>query len=374
MNGPVLRLIDANANRAREALRAVEDYARFVLNDDGLSGALKSIRHDLASATRGVLADAILHRDTQGDVGTEIKTESEGARADLSDVVTAAGKRLGEALRVIEEGLKVVAPEDASRVELVRYRWYDLEQRIAFTLRPTACPFAAVRLYVLVTASVCSRPWLQAAQEAILGGADCLQLREKDLDGGELLSRAKQLTDLCHRHGVICIINDRPDVAMLANADGVHVGQGDLPAKEVRKLIGRSKLLGVSTHNLEQAKQAVLDGADYIGVGPFFRSPTKPRDLVAGPEYARLVAEQISIPGVAIAGITAQNLDQVLATGIRAVAVTAAVMGAGDVRGAARGLKEKLSGGDLAAEAVASLQDRPGLTGGLSVSQAAQRD
>jgi thiamine-phosphate pyrophosphorylase len=342
MNGPVLRLIDANANRAREALRVVEDYCRFVLDDDALSAALKNLRHDLTSATKAVLAGAILHRDTPGDVGTAIKTESEAARAGLSDVVTAAGKRLGEALRAIEEGLKVVSPADAPAVEAIRYRWYDVEQRVALTLRPAARGFADVRLYVLVTASACKLPWLRAAEEAILGGADCLQLREKDLESGELLRRATQLTELCRRHGVLCIINDRPDVALLAGADGVHVGQGDLPAREVRKLIGHDKLLGVSTHDLAQARQAVLDGADYLGVGPFFRSPTKPRDFVAGPVYARQVVEQIGIPGVAIAGITAENVDQVLETGIRAVAVTAAVMGCQDVRGAARALKARL--------------------------------
>src|SRR4029450_12422277 len=129
-------------------------------------------------------------------------------------------------------------------------------------------------------------------------------------------SRARQLTDLCRRHGVLSIINDRPDIALLANADGVHVGQGDLPAKEGRKLIGREKILGVSTHNLDQAKQALLDGADYIGVGPFFRSTTKTRDFIAGPAGGAQVAKAIPIPAVAIAGINEQNVDEVFATGI----------------------------------------------------------
>jgi thiamine-phosphate pyrophosphorylase len=141
---------------------------------------------------------------------------------------------------------------------------------------------------------------------------------------------------------VISIINDRPDIAILSGADGVHVGQSDLPAREVRKLIGTRKILGVSTHNLDQAKQAVRDGADYIGVGPFFRSPTKTRDFVAGPTYAKQVAEQIKIPAVAIAGITEQNVDEVLATGLKAVAVTAAVAGCDDPRSAATRLKAKL--------------------------------
>jgi thiamine-phosphate pyrophosphorylase len=290
------------------------------------------------------VADAVLHRDTPNDVGTGIKTPAELTRAGVADVVTAAGKRLGEALRAIEEFLKTVSPTDASKVETLRYRFYDVEHRVAFTLRPpAACGVANIRLYILITESLCAQPWLDAAEQAILGGADCLQLREKDLEGAELLRRAEQLTALCRRHRIPCIINDRPDIAILGGADGVHVGQGDLPAREVRKLLGQGKIVGVSTHNLEQAKQAVLDGADYIGVGPVFRSSTKPRDFVAGLEYARQVAESLpQIPAVAIAGIHAGNVDEVLATGLRAVAVTSAVLSAPDVRAAAAELKRKL--------------------------------
>ena len=127
------------------------------------------------------------------------------------------------------------------------------------------------------------------------------------------------------------------------DADGVHVGQEDLPAAEVRRLIGHQRILGVSTHRIEQARQAVLDGADYIGVGPIFKSPTTPRDFIAGTAYARQVVETISIPAVAIAGITEANVDEVLHTGIKRVAVTASVIGCDDVRGAARRLKEKLT-------------------------------
>src|SRR5213079_2637827 len=105
---------------------------------------------------------------------------------------------------------------------------------------------------------------------------------------------------LCRSRGVISIINDRADIAMLADADGLHVGQSDLPAVQARKLIGQSRILGVSTHNLEQARQAVLDGADYIGVGPLFPSPTKPRDFLPGLAFARQVASEIHLPAIAI--------------------------------------------------------------------------
>jgi thiamine-phosphate pyrophosphorylase len=275
-----------------------------------------------------------------GDVGVEIKTEAEGHRSDLNDVVVAAGKRLGEALRVIEEVLKTADASAAARVEKLRYAGYAVEQKIARTLRPRM--FDHVRLYVLITEAICKRPWLETAAEAIAGGADCLQLREKTLEGGELLRRARMLVGLCRENGVLCIINDRPDIALAAGADGVHMGQDDLPAVEARKIIGSRLILGVSTHNLEQARQAVLDGADYIGVGPVFRSETKTRDILPGLDFARQVAKEIKIPAVAIAGITERNVDEVMGTGIKAIAVTAAVAGCEDVRGAAKWLKAKL--------------------------------
>jgi thiamine-phosphate pyrophosphorylase len=345
MNASVMRILDANANRAREALRVIEDYARFAIDQQAMAAELKQVRHDLAEATAGFVADAILHRDTPGDVGTGNKTPSERRREDLRHVVTAAGKRLGEALRTMEEYLKTIDAPAAAKLEGLRYRFYDVEHRLAFLLRPVAGSFAGVRLYVLISQSLCRKPWLEVARQAIAGGADCLQLREKELESGELLGRARQLVALCREQKVLCIINDRPDIALLSDADGVHVGQSDLPAREVRRLIGSSKILGVSTHQIEQARQAVRDGADYIGVGPIFPSTTKSRDFLAGLEYAREAASEIARPGVAISGINVRNVDDVLATGVRAVAVSAAVIAADDPRSAAAELKQKLSAG-----------------------------
>jgi thiamine-phosphate pyrophosphorylase len=342
--GLVLRLLDANANRAREALRVLEDYARFVLNHDELSARLKQMRHDLAYATGAWLAEAIVHRDTPGDVGTAHQTLAEAVRADLADVVIAAGKRLGEALRALEEYSKIISPADASKLEAIRYRFYDIERSITLSLRSVKL-FDSVVLYVLITESACRRPWLETAEAAIRGGADALQLREKQLESGELLIRARMFVGLCKKHGVISIINDRPDIALLSDADGVHVGQGDLPVSEARKILGSKKIVGVSTHAIDQAKQAVLDGADYIGVGPIFRSSTKPRDweTIPGTAYAGQIAEKIKIPAIAIAGINRENLDQVIKAGLKAVAVTAAVTASEDVEAAARWFKENLT-------------------------------
>jgi thiamine-phosphate pyrophosphorylase len=340
MNLQILRLLDANANRAREALRVLEDYCRFVLDDAGLSERLKRLRHDLAMATGTFLSDAILHRDTPGDVGTNIKTDGEMQRAGIGDVVIAAGKRLGEALRAIEEFSKTINPGTAAALEKIRYRFYDIEQAIARTLRPKSL-FESVRLYVLITEAACKKPWQETAEAAIAGGADALQLREKNMESGELLRRAKILSAICKKRGVLLIINDRPDIAVLSDADGVHVGQGDLPAIEARKIVGPEKIVGVSTHEIGQARQAVLDGADYIGVGPIFRSSTKPRDweIIPGLDYGAAVAETIRIPAVAIAGINPGNVHEVLTCGLSRIAVTAAVTGAEDIEAATRDLK-----------------------------------
>jgi thiamine-phosphate pyrophosphorylase len=308
-----------------------------------MSAGLKRVRHDLASSTRWFLADAILCRDTPGDVGTSIKLQTEFTRESIADVVTAAGKRLGEALRAMEEFSKPLRPESAAEIEKLRYRFYDLEQLIARTLRPLD-KFASVRLYVLITESACRQPWLKVAHAAIAGGADALQLREKDLESGELLKRAKVLAHLCRQAGVLLIMNDRPDIAVLSDADGVHVGQVDLPAVEARRIVGHDRIVGVSTHEISQAQQAVRDGADYIGVGPIFRSKTKPRDweTIPGLDYAKRVSGEVSIPIVGIAGIDLSNVEEVLSSGVQRIAVTAAITGCDDVEAATRKMKEKL--------------------------------
>ena len=338
----VLRLIDANLNRAREALRVLEDYARFSLNDAGLSAELKGLRHDLATATQAVAASALHHRAVESDVGREISTPQETRRTDVGQVVVAAGKRLTEALRSLEEYLKIDHPAAAAAVEALRYRAYGVEARLARAARPVHERLAGARLYVLITASACDgRDWEAVAAAALRGGADLLQLREKELDGGELLCRACRLVELCRSAGALAIVNDRPDVAVLSGADGVHVGQGDLPAVEARKIVGDCRIVGVSTHEVAQARQALADGADYIGAGPVWRSPTKPRDISPGLAYLRELAEYPK-PVFAIAGITLERVREVREAGIGRIAVTAAATGAPDVESACRALKAAL--------------------------------
>jgi len=350
----IARILDANFNRAREALRVMEDYSRFVLDDPAGCEAAKRLRHDLAGCIGRLPAETLLAgRDTPGDVGTAISTDSERHRADAVDVVTAAAKRLPEALRCIEEYAKTIDPGVSATIESLRYRCYDLEQRLVLR-GDRAGQFARTRLYVLISEALCfpgpaakgdarTPNWLSVAAEAIAGGADCIQLREKSMDDGELLSRARRLAELCRRNGVLFIMNDRPDLAVLADADGVHLGQTDLPIKDARRIVGPDRLIGASTHTPEQLRDAIAAGPDYIAVGPMFDSSTKPQDHIAGPDLLALATRETQIPIVPIGGITAANAGILVKAGARRLCVCSAVIGAEDPKAAAEQLLAELA-------------------------------
>ncbi len=345
------RLIDANANRAREGLRVVEDLARFVLNDEGLCATLKAVRHGLGEALAGLPVDRgvlLAWRDTPGDVGTGVVGAGEGTRAGLPALCGAAAGRLAEALRVIEESAKLLEAGDAAAaVEALRYRAYDACAAVERALGTGRA--RQWRLCVLITEALCvHHRWERVAELAIEGGADCLQLREKGLDGAELASRARTLVDISRPRGVSVIVNDRADVALAAGADGVHVGQGDIGVRDVRRVAGNALLVGVSTANLDQARAAARDGADYCGLGPMFPSSTKPKPTLAGPDYCRAyLADPVTarLPHLAISGITPDNLPQLTTAGCRGIAASSAVCGAPDPQSVCFALAEQLPAG-----------------------------
>jgi len=335
MKREIARIIDANFNRAREALRVMEDYARFVLDDPSGCEALKSYRHDFVGLMQGLpLKELLLCRDIVNDVGADVSVVTERHRSDSRDVFVAAAKRLPEALRTIEEYTKTFDAELSSSIESLRYQAYELEQRLMMRGQRSS-RFAKVKLYVLITESMCRDDWMTTARQAIDGGAGCLQLREKELDDGELLKRARRLAELCREHGVLFMVNDRPDIAVLSDADGVHLGQQDLSLADARKIVGPDRLIGFSTHTPEQFYAAVKRGPDYIAVGPMFNSTTKPQLQVSGVDLLSLAVHETSIPIVPIGGITASNLDELIDAGAERVSVCSAVIGADNIAEAA---------------------------------------
>lgn len=337
-----LRILDANANRAREALRVMEEAARFVLNDQPLTESLKQLRHDLAEQLATV--DGLeANRDTPGDVGTGISTAGESDRKSIADVAIAAGKRLSEAMRAVEEYGKVIDIRFAGAIEQLRYRGYDLEQQLNTALGSTCAK--QWRVCVLVSEELCARgDWFAVARAVVEAGGDCIQLREKTLPAGELLDRAGRLVELCRPNGVTTIINDRPDVAMLAGADGVHLGQTDIPCAEVRKLVGRQLIIGISTSCLDQAERAHSDGADYCGVGPMFPTQTKQTPRIVGAEYLRQYIQWNKLLHMAIGGINCDNVSELVEAGVKGIAVSSAVCSADDPGDVTRRLVEAMKG------------------------------
>jgi thiamine-phosphate pyrophosphorylase len=327
--GP-LRIADAAANRAGEGLRVIEDYVRFVLDDRHLTEQVKALRHDFAAAL-AVFPQSQRHaaRDTPGDVGTEISTAGEQSRNDLHSVVAASFKRVQQSLRSLEEIAKLSDSTAATRFEQLRYRSYTLERAVDVTSSSRE-RLEAARLYVLVDGRENEAAFGSFVETLVWAGVDVLQLRDKNLGDRDLLARARRARELTRSTATLLIINDRPDIAALSQADGVHVGQEELSVKDARTIVGSRALVGVSTHSIEQARQAVLDGANYIGVGPTFPSQTKQFAEFPGLELLRQVAAEITLPAFAIGGIDDANVGAMVETGMKRIAVSGAVVSAAD--------------------------------------------
>jgi thiamine-phosphate pyrophosphorylase len=340
------RIVDAAANRCSEGVRVVEDVTRFSHNDSTASRLLKQWRHDFSALMQRLPArNRLEQRDTPRDVGTSISTRSEGERQSLVELLTANFKRAQEALRTLEETGKLLGPEylDFPRVaEQLRYRLYTLE-KIVLNARTIPLQLSSARLYLLVTRNLCALDPERVVREAIVNGVNVIQIREKSLDDGELLDYARAVRAWTREAGTLLIVNDRPDIAALCDADGVHLGQEDLPVAEARKILGSGKLIGVSTHNLEQIDRAVAEGADYLGVGPVFPSGTKQFPGYVGEEFIRQAAERIELPWFALGGIDESNLASVLSAGAPGVALCGCICSSNEPRAMAARLRATFS-------------------------------
>jgi thiamine-phosphate pyrophosphorylase len=201
---------------------------------------------------------------------------------------------------------------------------------------------AAARLYLVCGAEPDGSELPDLLRSAIAGGVDVVQLREKHLPDDELIAVANAARALCERLGALLIVNDRPAVAAEVGADGVHVGQDDMPVAEVRELLGADMLIGLSTHSPAQIDAVDRDLVDYIGVGPVHETPTKPGRAAVGVELVGYASTHAAVPFFAIGGIDAGNLDAVLAAGAERVCVLRAIADAADPELAARALRARL--------------------------------
>lgn len=281
-------------------------------------------------------------RSTETDVGRQTETESEYQRRHANGVAIANVRRAAEALRTLEEYAKLISGDLAKEFEACRYRTYTLEKSIGHFIRANA-RLCDARLYVLVDLQFGIDTQFESRINSLIeGGVDVIQLRDKNRTDREIVTAGRTIMRLTSPSKTLFVVNDRPDIARIVGADGVHVGQDELDATQARQIVGPDMLIGVSTHSLEQAKEAVLGGADYIGVGPVFESRTKDFNSYVGTDLIELVAREVSLPAFAIGGIDHDRIEQVLAAGMPRVAVGNAIWSAENPRKAAKQMSDLL--------------------------------
>jgi thiamine-phosphate pyrophosphorylase len=288
------RIFDANLNRICEGLRVIEEYTRFITNNIELTNQLAGLRKKInLSETQKDLVNNLVIRDTQKDVrAKEIPTK----RTDLLTLLKANFKRVEEGLRVLEEysGLPLY--------NQCRYDVYQLEKEIILQLMQKNIKHGVY----LISDDVA------VLEKGLKWGVAMVQLRDKKATKKEILAKAYKLKEVAQNYQTPIIINDFLDIALLIDADGLHTGQDDLPLTQLRELFGPHKILGRTTHNLEQGIQAQTEGADYVSVGPLWATPSKPEREAIGFDYLQSANEKLTIPFVAIGGINLQNIDQVM--------------------------------------------------------------
>jgi thiamine-phosphate pyrophosphorylase len=336
----MFRLIDANLNRLSEGLRLLEDVARFILNDAALSSRLKALRHDLLSNAKSFQKTLLTARDSEGDV-TAFSKESM-SRSDVNDVVTANARRVTESLRVLEEFAKLPDIDlDPMKFKRARFAIYEIEKEISGKVSRRGKRIAG--LYVIIDReALTGKDEIDVCRQAIRGGANIIQLRDKLGNKSRMINSARQLKEACAPSGVLFIMNDCMDIALSSGADGIHVGQEDIPVSAARHLLPIDKLIGCSTATAKEALQAEGDGADYIAVGSIYPTQSKKNVTVVGLERLREIREAVSLPIVAIGGINADNARAVIDAGADAIAVISAILASDDIERATRKIAERL--------------------------------
>ena len=328
----IWRTLDASANRSAEAVRVLEDILRFCLDDAFLSQEAKAIRHELAIIfSREDLQARIRLRDVLRDVGVSTTVAKTPPRTEMKHVFAANAARASQSIRSLEECSRLVVPAVTAAFEQLRYRIYTLE-KAAMAIIISENRLADISLCVLLDVDRPKTEFKTLVGQLLTAGVNMIQLRDKKANTSLLCERTKTITQQARQYAestagkkCIVLVNDRADVAVAANADGVHLGETDLPVNLARKVCGHEFIIGRTAHSIDEAKQAVLDGADYLGVGPCYPSNTKQFKEFATDTFLRDVSEEIRLPVFAIGGITADNLDRLVRLGVKRVAIASSI-------------------------------------------------
>jgi thiamine-phosphate pyrophosphorylase len=341
-----LRIIDANLNRIGEGLRVLEEFARLSLNDVVLTEQLKNLRHKILHIDNQLQQRLIGARNAVRDVGVSIEAIGEEKRRDPGETIIANARRVQESLRVLEEIAKEPGLNLESRdYEKARFELYTIEKELLSKMLRQDKLNRLKGLYVIIDMEFLrGRSYIDMAGEVVRGGAKIIQLRDKKDSLRDFYTIALEMQKFCSDRDVLFIVNDSLEIALAADADGLHIGQDDLPIAEARRLLPIDKVLGVSARTVEEASAAQAAGADYLGVGAMYATATKESAVVVGPGRIKEIKKSVNLPVVAIGGINKGNIGDVMKAGANAAAVISAVMEAADVDETARQLVEIIEG------------------------------
>ncbi len=341
----LIRVVDASLNRVSEGLRVLEEVARMVLNDKSLSQELKTLRHRLVVTNTATNLQLLEARNAENDVGTDMGIIGEKQEKELLDVLISNARRVQESLRTLEELAKIPGTStrsDTHKFRQARFSIYTIERLLISKLLRKEKAKLISGLYVIIdTRALQGREPVEIARQVIQGGAKVIQLRDKLMDKKTLLDLAKQLKAICTQENVLFIMNDYLDLALAVGADGLHLGQQDLPFNIARKLMPIDMLLGCSVTTVAQAIAAKFEGADYIAVGSIYPTSSKENITLVGLERLREVRQAILLPLVGIGGITKDNTSELIRAGADSVCVISAVLGADSPVEAARQITDK---------------------------------
>ncbi len=322
----IAQLIDANLDRAREGLRVMEDWCRFGLKRSDFSIQIKDWRQQLGGHHHKIYRKARL---TSNDPAMGVSHPLQKVRSTPEAIFIANSSRVQEALRVIEEFTKLTDPNLCKIATKIRYETYEIEIKVLNTAEGLnkRQVLKNCSIYLITTNR---RNLEDIVLQSLKAGVKIVQYREKFLQDNEKISQAKCLASLCKKYNSLFIVNDRIDIALAVDADGIHLGQEDIPTKIARELLGTEKIIGRSTHCLKDIKNAEKEGCDYIGIGPIFSSETKKQLNPIGIEYLREGLSETLLPAFAIGGINSSNINKLNQINNLRIAVSNAIMNSND--------------------------------------------
>ncbi len=322
----IYQIIDANLDRAREGLRVLEDWARFGLEGNDFVTKIKDFRQILGKNHLEIYKQSRNHVEDQSKGLTH---QEQSKRKTPEQIISSNSGRVQEALRVIEEFSRLHNHALSKIASEIRYEVYTLEiDLLSFSKHKNAEKILKGNdLYVITDHK---DNLLEIIEEILIAGVKIIQHRFKTGTDKDHLQEAIKIKNLCKRYNSLFIINDRVDIALASDADGIHLGQDDLDLKTARKLLGYSKIIGMSANNEIDISNALKDGCDYIGIGPVFETKTKKDKKPIGIEKIKTLTKNLNIPWFAIGGIGANNISYLKSNGFKKFALISQLMNSED--------------------------------------------